>query len=35
VVKEVVAIHGGTIRVESRPGGGALFEVRLPLQPSE
>jgi len=35
VVKEVVAIHGGTIRVESRPGGGALFEVRLPLRPSD
>jgi signal transduction histidine kinase len=35
VVKEVVAIHGGTIRVESSPGQGALFEVRLPLRPSE
>jgi len=35
VVKEVVAIHGGAIRVESSPGGGALFEVRLPLRPSD
>jgi signal transduction histidine kinase len=35
VVKEVVAIHGGAIRVESRPGGGTLFEVRLPLRPSD
>ena len=35
VVKEVVAIHGGAIRVESTPGGGTLFEVRLPLRPSD
>jgi signal transduction histidine kinase len=35
VAKEVVAIHGGTIRVESSPGQGALFEVHLPLRPSE
>ncbi len=34
-MKEVVAIHGGTIRVESTPGQGALFEVRLPLRPSD
>jgi len=34
-VKEVVAIHGGAIRVESAPGQGALFEVRLPLRPSD
>jgi signal transduction histidine kinase len=35
VVKEVVAIHGGAIRVESSPGAGTLFEVRLPLRPSD
>jgi len=35
VVKEVVAIHGGTIRVESSSGQGALFEVRLPLRPTD
>jgi len=35
LVKEVVAIHGGAIRVESAPGQGALFEVRLPLRPSD
>jgi signal transduction histidine kinase len=35
VAKEVVAIHGGTIRVDSSPGQGASFEVHLPLRPSE
>jgi signal transduction histidine kinase/putative methionine-R-sulfoxide reductase with GAF domain len=35
LVKEVVAIHGGAIRVESAPGQGARFEVRLPLRPSD
>jgi len=27
-----VAAHGGTIRVETAPGGGALFVVELPLE---
>jgi signal transduction histidine kinase len=33
LVREVVAIHEGAIRVESIPGHGATFEVRLPLRP--
>jgi signal transduction histidine kinase/putative methionine-R-sulfoxide reductase with GAF domain len=35
LVKEVVAIHGGRIQVESAPGQGSTFEVRLPLRPSD
>jgi signal transduction histidine kinase len=35
LVKEVVAIHGGSIQVESAPGEGARFEVRFPLRPSD
>ena len=35
VAKEVVAIHGGTIHVESSKGQGASFEVRLPLRPTD
>jgi two-component system phosphate regulon sensor histidine kinase PhoR len=35
LVKEVVAIHGGTIRVDSAAGQGARFEVRLPLRPAD
>jgi signal transduction histidine kinase len=30
IVKEFVELHGGTIRVDDREGGGARFEVRLP-----
>ncbi len=30
LVKEVVVLHGGDIRVEDAPGGGARFIVRLP-----
>ena len=33
LAREVVAIHDGTITVESRPGSGARFEVRLPVRP--
>jgi signal transduction histidine kinase len=35
LVREVVAIHGGAIRVESAAGRGTMFEVRLPLRPSD
>lgn len=30
IVGQVISAHGGTIRVESRPGEGALFDVELP-----
>jgi signal transduction histidine kinase len=33
LAREVVAIHDGSIVVESRSGEGASFEVRLPLHP--
>jgi signal transduction histidine kinase len=30
IVREIVTAHHGTIRVESRPGTGATFEVSFP-----
>jgi signal transduction histidine kinase len=32
IVRKVVSAHGGSVRVESRPGAGATFTVRLPRQ---
>lgn len=31
IVRELVAAHGGTVRAEAAPSGGALFRVELPL----
>ena len=30
IARQVVASHGGTIRVEDRPGPGAIFTIDLP-----
>lgn len=32
--KRIVDLHGGSIEVQSAPGKGAVFEVRLPLKPA-
>jgi two-component system, OmpR family, phosphate regulon sensor histidine kinase PhoR len=32
IAKHLAALHGGTIRAHNRAGGGATFEVRLPLE---
>lgn len=33
IVKQLVAAMGGTVRCESKPGGGAVFIVELPGAP--
>ena len=34
IVRSLVALHGGTVAVRSRPGEGSRFTVRLPLEPA-
>jgi signal transduction histidine kinase len=29
-VARIIELHGGTVQVDPRPGGGALFTLRLP-----
>ena len=31
IARELVSLHGGTIRVEDNPGGGSRFVITLPI----
>jgi signal transduction histidine kinase len=33
IVRQAVEAHGGTVTLESRPGHGAIFRIRLPVAP--
>jgi signal transduction histidine kinase len=33
ITKSIVDLHGGTIGVESRPGAGTVFRIRIPEHP--
>jgi signal transduction histidine kinase len=35
IVYGIIEEHGGSIRVESRPGSGSVFFIQLPKQPEE
>lgn len=35
MTKQIILLHGGSIEAGNAKGGGALFEIRLPLEPKE
>jgi heavy metal sensor kinase len=34
IVRSIVRVHGGTVTAKSRPGGGSVFRVELPREPT-